>query len=643
MSPRKLQPQVPRDLETICLKCLAKEPARRYESARALAEDLRRFRDDEVVEACPPSVGYRARKYIRRHRLALTAASLVAAALVAGSAVSLWQMVVARQAERRAEHEAQTAKTEAAIATAINEFLNKDLLAQASPASTPDRDLKVLTVLQRASQRIEGRFPDQPRVEAALRQTLGTALHGLGDYRTAERHHRRAAELLEQTVGAKDRLTLIAKRQRAMDLCMQGRLAEARKLQEAVLEAQRRILGAEDPATLDSLDALGLVLWMQGQLKEARRLYEQALEGLQRIHGLEHVDTLKTMSNYAGVLSELGLYAEAAKLQETILHNERRLLPAEDPSVLLSMDNLAISLKQLGRLDEAQKLHEEALALRRRVLTPDHPQTLASMRNLAVVYRLQALDPVRAGHVQDPARMEQARQLLEETVKRCRRILGTDNRETLLSMANLAAVLGEQGRHGEARKILHECIAIRERTLGRDHPSTVNSLTNLAIQLMNDGELPEALKLYEEALVRTRRRLGPNHPTTLRAMKGLAWTLVVSADPNMREPARGIALAKEVIEQEPKDGNNWNTLGVAYYRAGDWNEAQGALEKSMELRAGGDSFDYFFLAMTQWQLGHKEQARKWYDQAVAWMEKNRPRDLEFIQFRGEAAKLLGIR
>jgi hypothetical protein len=79
---------------------------------------------------------------------------------------------------------------------------------------------------------------------------------------------------------------------------------------------------------------------------------------------------------------------------------------------------------------------------------------------------------------------------------------------------------------------------------------------------------------------------------------------------------------------------------VAHYRAGDWNASLEALKQSMEVRRGGDAFDWFFLAMAHWQLGDKEKARKWYDQAVTWMDKNQPTDEELRRFRAEAAALL---
>jgi Flp pilus assembly protein TadD len=105
---------------------------------------------------------------------------------------------------------------------------------------------------------------------------------------------------------------------------------------------------------------------------------------------------------------------------------------------------------------------------------------------------------------------------------------------------------------------------------------------------------------------------------------------------------RYVEAAKQAVELAPKEGKHWNTLGIAHYRAGDWKAAIAALGKSMELRKGGDSFDWYILAMTHRQIGNMAEARKWYDQALGWMEKNNPRDEELLRFRAEAAELLKI-
>src|SRR5262249_24593291 len=110
----------------------------------------------------------------------------------------------------------------------------------------------------------------------------------------------------------------------------------------------------------------------------------------------------------------------------------------------------------------------------------------------------------------------------------------------------------------------------------------------------------------------------------------------------VRDPRRAVEVARRAVQLEPKQGTYWSTLGVAHYRAGSPKEAVAALEKSVELRNGGDGFDGLFLAMAHWRLGDRDRARKWYDRAVRGMEKNAPQDDELRRFRTEVAELLGL-
>ena len=109
----------------------------------------------------------------------------------------------------------------------------------------------------------------------------------------------------------------------------------------------------------------------------------------------------------------------------------------------------------------------------------------------------------------------------------------------------------------------------------------------------------------------------------------------------LREPALGVKLARGAVELEPGVATYWNTLGVAQYRAGDWNAAIAALQKSMELRKGGDSFDWFFLAMAYEKLGDTEKARQWYERATVWMEKNRATDEQLARFNSGSGRAAG--
>jgi Flp pilus assembly protein TadD len=124
----------------------------------------------------------------------------------------------------------------------------------------------------------------------------------------------------------------------------------------------------------------------------------------------------------------------------------------------------------------------------------------------------------------------------------------------------------------------------------------------------------------------------PNHAARL---------LATHPDPRRRDPGRAVALARKAFELDVDDADYWNTLGVAQYRAGDWNGAISALKRAIDLH-GRTSHDEFFLAMSLWQQGEHDAARHLYDQAAEGMKTGKPNDEELRRFRAEAAELLQI-
>jgi tetratricopeptide (TPR) repeat protein len=122
----------------------------------------------------------------------------------------------------------------------------------------------------------------------------------------------------------------------------------------------------------------------------------------------------------------------------------------------------------------------------------------------------------------------------------------------------------------------------------------------------------------------------------------LAEMLTICNEAKFRDHRRALKLAKEVVERAPESGHAWNTLGIAQYRAGNWEAARAALEKALELQHR-NSYVWFFLAMTHWRLDRKSDARELFDQAVQWMEKNDPKDKRLLRYRAEAEELLAIK
>jgi tetratricopeptide (TPR) repeat protein len=191
---------------------------------------------------------------------------------------------------------------------------------------------------------------------------------------------------------------------------------------------------------------------------------------------------------------------------------------------------------------------------------------------------------------------------------------------------NLGVALALKGGLDEAITSFKEAIRLQ--------PDLADAHSNLGEALRYQGKLDEAIACYHEAI-----RLQPDLAD---AHDGLAWLLATCHDAKIRDIPRAVALARRAVGQEPQQRTYWSTLGAAHYRAGDWKAAVAALERARELGNGGDA-SWFFLAMARWQLGDKEQARRWYGEAVAWMDKEKPpQDEELKRFRAEAAGLLGI-
>jgi len=174
-----------------------------------------------------------------------------------------------------------------------------------------------------------------------------------------------------------------------------------------------------------------------------------------------------------------------------------------------------------------------------------------------------------------------------------------------------------------------------ERSLHRQRPDDFWNNFALASLHANKAQWEDAARFYTAAL-----SLNPENAAT---QNDLARLLVNWPRPGVDHFEEALELAKKAVKATPTAGNYWITLGIAHYRVEQWSDALTAFQQAAKLRDGGDGLDWLFLAMAHGRLGEKEQGRKWYDQGVAWMEKNNPDDGGLKHMRAEAAKLLGIK
>jgi serine/threonine protein kinase len=184
LEPVKLAKLVRGELDWIVMKCLEKDRSRRYDTANGLARDVERYLADEVVEARPPSAGYRLRKLVRKHRTALAMAAIVLLLVVAGVAVSTWQAVRAIRSENearllqaKAEEEEKKALKSADEARAMFRFF-KEVTHEARFNVKEGNEWRPKTVEEAAaiidSEPVRAIFSDKPLVEADIRQWIAT-------------------------------------------------------------------------------------------------------------------------------------------------------------------------------------------------------------------------------------------------------------------------------------------------------------------------------------------------------------------------------------------------------------------------------------------------------------------------------------
>jgi tetratricopeptide (TPR) repeat protein len=505
------------DVETIVAKALAKDKARRYSSAAELAADVQRYLRDEPIVARGLGFTYQLQKFVRRNKALVAGVAAVFAVLITGIIASTWEAARARRAE-------QAANTEAATAKAINDFLQNDLLDQASamgqarPNTKPDPDLKVRTALDRAAARIPGKFDKQPLVEASIRQAIGETYNHLGLYPEAQRQTERALEIRRRILGEQHGDTLVTMNCLAELYSLQGKYAQAEQLYSRVLEDRRRLLGEANAATLSTMHGLALLYYGQGKYAKAEHLYPKLIELKRRVLGDEHPDTLVALNNLAGLYLAEGKYAKAETLYTGVLQVDHKVLGDEHPDTLSTMNNLAVLYKRQGRYAQAEPLYSRVVQVKLRVLGEEHPETLISINNLAILYQAQG----------DVARAEP---LLKKVLNVRRRLLGPEHPATLRSMNALAATWLNQGRYQESEPLLASAIEVRRRVLGDEHPDTLDALYTLARLYLGRSEYSRAEAAFNRVLDVQRRALGPEHPDTLETMGGLALLRIKQGKP----------------------------------------------------------------------------------------------------------------
>ncbi len=381
--PDQLVKQLRGDLDWITMKALEKERDRRYGAPSELAADIRRYLNHEPIAARPASTGYRLRKYVRRHRVAV---GIAAALVILLAAFSVLQSVDLR----RITNERDRANRERDRATRITDFM-AGMFKVPDPNEARGNSVTAREILDKASMGIETGLAKDPELQAEMMYVMGRTYDGLGLFSKAESLLRRSADIRLRVLGPKNGDTLAAQSLLGWELGRLGRYSEAENLLRPALSNSKAVLGTSNVTTMELLFFLSSSLASEGRFAEAEPLAREAFEDSRRVYGLENQETILIMYNLCAILGDEGRYDESEKLNRQVLELSRRVLGPDHQETLAALTALADTLSDEGHYDEAEKLDTQALDISRRVNGPNHPNSATYEYNLACLAALQGM------------------------------------------------------------------------------------------------------------------------------------------------------------------------------------------------------------------------------------------------------------
>lgn len=631
---------VPVELAAICEKAMARDPDERYATVADLADDLRAFLEGRVVGAYATGCIAETKKWIRRNKPLAASLAATVIALVAGLCAT-WTlkhradenatlaeqrrfaaMEAAADADRQrdiARLAATAAERQAAIAAAVNEFLNQDLLAAVTPEER-GVDITVREVLGRAADELDGKFPDQPDVEAELRMTIARSLQSLGEYARSIPHYERAWRLRRDHAGENDTATLVAmrgyggslrdaahyndsrtllesvcersrdafgpdaadtlaaERELALTLELMGSLDDAGRLYESILERQSASFGRDDPETLRTIARLGNARLRQGRLDEADALLEEAYRRSLESRGALHPDTLATQSNYALILTNRGDYEESERLFLEVVEAQREVFGEDHPIYATALQNLSRLYWDQGRYEEAARAARDAVETARRSVGEDHPSYFGAFENLMVTR-------------QAKGDFDEMLRLHSDLVEGKRDAYGKDHPATLLAESNRIVLFLNAGRLDDAEEQLRDLLPRMDEVIGPDHPNALSARENLGNVMYRKGDIEASAELTLQVLEGRRRTYGSDHPKVARTLLNLGFVRqragqIEEAIGDFREARERYVAA--VGARHPDAVTTTTTLGNALIAAGEFDEARATFQAMIDEFEGVD-------------------------------------------------------
>ncbi len=452
------------DLDWIVLKAIERDRARRYETATALASDIERHLQNKPIVARPPTLGYTAAKFFRRHRLAVM--------IGAGAVVALTVMVAGVVRERN------RARLASAKAEAISAFL-QDMLVSADPWQGGGRTTTIADALTAGLKKLnEGAIHD-PLVAASIRRTIGSVYLGLGRVEDADtlvraalaERIRRAGPESDDAAESYEDLGILYRDQGKYD-------SAATEIQRA-LAIRRRLHGGNDSLVVRALIDLSDVANHQGNRPRGDSLAQEALGIVRRVYGEKHEAVADAMGGMVSAALGADDFHRADSLARAAIAMLREIGSGRSLTIVPIMNDLALSRMYQGDYREATALMHQVLALDSAHFGPDHPDLAAHLENLSMVYSSQG-------------QADSSTALLQQVLAMRRKVLPDDNPAIARTVFNLASAEYGKGDYAMAQPLFEESLARMRKVYGPEHPDVVWATASMGRNQYRLGRLDQA-------------------------------------------------------------------------------------------------------------------------------------------------------
>jgi tetratricopeptide (TPR) repeat protein len=484
------------------------------------------------VQACPPSAGYRFRKFVRRNRGPVLAAALVVLTLVAGivgTTVGLVRAERARQAEgERAEGERRAKDTAEKRLAQIERGIDVlgSLFEDLNPWTEEKEGRPLRAILgdrlDRAAADLEGEAVGDPLVVARLQDRLGQTYLGLGHAARAEALFAKAIATRQAHLGADDPLTLDSRHNQARAYEAAGKRNEAIERLGQVRAARVAVLGADHLDTLSTLHELGTVYLLAGKVTVAIPLLEQVRDGRVKQLGADHDLTLATLQDLSAAYQRADKLTEAITLGEQVLSARLKKHGDDHPQVISAMVTLAVAYQAGYKMKAALDLFEQARDKTVPKLGPDHPVTLKILRSLANIYRAYR-------------RMPEAIALFEQVREKQVLTLGGHHPSTLITLEELGYAYRADGKLDKALPLLRQAAAGLEK-LKFAHQQAGRIVRNLCDCLEQLGQYDEAETWRRKWMAHAQERDGPESDEYAVTLARIGSNLLHQKKPADAEP-----------------------------------------------------------------------------------------------------------